>query len=155
MVWQPIRARLSLFTLSANSVIAGVAIVLFFQCMHALLNPVNRVRGGINWGIVAHTAAMFSFLTIPISLDLNILSIGYINGREFPGGNGLFPGPLGYQSLRFSGYPTATFVVIALMFPLNQWLADGLLVTFVSNSVTRKSNAGYPPSCTVATLFIR
>jgi len=86
------------------------------------------VRGGTNWGIVAHTVAMFSFLTIPIALDLNIISLGYIDGREFPGGNGFLPGPLGYQSVRFSSYPSATFVVIALMFPLNQWLADGLLL---------------------------
>jgi hypothetical protein len=26
--------------------------------------PVNRTRGGIKWGLVAHTAAMFSFVTI-------------------------------------------------------------------------------------------
>ena len=53
----------------------GIIIVLFFQCMSALLDPVNRTKGEINWKFMAHTAAMFSFATIYIAMNLNIQSI--------------------------------------------------------------------------------
>ena len=64
--------------------------------MCALLNPVSPVRRGIRWVLVAHTVAMFSFLTISFGLDRNWLSIIYINDREFLGNDEYPPGPLGY-----------------------------------------------------------
>ena len=95
--------------------------------MAALVSPVNRKRGDIKWGLVAHTAVMFLFVTVYITITLYVLSTSYIDNREFPGVNGLLPpGPLGYQ---YFTYANAINVVPTLMFLLNNWLADGLLVS--------------------------
>lgn len=102
--------------------------------MGALLHPVNRTKGGVKWALVAHTAAMFSLATINAAMGLNLLSVSYIEGREFPRYySGLPPGPLGYQS---SVYYKPISTVPSITFPLNQWLADGFLVRSVSKSVT-------------------
>jgi hypothetical protein len=103
--------------------------VLFFQCMSALLYPVNHKKGGIQWGHVAHTTTMFAFVTIGTALSLDLQSISYIDDRNFDGG--IAPGPLGYQLLISSD---AINIVPNLMFILNQWLADGLLVSSVFDS---------------------
>ena len=100
--------------------------MLFFYCMAALFNPVNRKREGIKWGLVSYTAAMFSFVTIFTVMYENNLSMSHIDNREFPGVHGVLPpGPFGYQ---LSLYPTVLNIVPNLMFLLNNWLADGLLV---------------------------
>lgn len=88
--------------------------------MGTLLDPTNRTRGGIKWGLVVHTVAMFSFLTIYTGMNLDLQSISYVDNREFP------DAPLLYQ---FNISTTAISVVPNVMFPLNQWLADGLLVS--------------------------
>ena len=119
--------------------------------MGALLNPVNRAWGGIKWPLVVHTVAMFSFVTIYTAMNLNLQSISYIDNREFPGGGLLFSGPLGYQSHIYS---KAMSVVPNAMFLLNNWLADGLLASSVSNSVVQAFNAGRFSSI-VATSFMR
>ena len=106
---------------------------LFFQCMGVLLSPTTSVGRGIKWALVAHTIALFLFLTIPAGISLNYLSIEYINNRGFPGNNECPPGPLGYD-LGLGAKATTT--VFDFMFPLNQWLADGLLVCFMSNPIT-------------------
>lgn len=97
----------------------GIIVVLFFRCIGALLNPVNRMDRGFKWVLVAHTVAMFSFVTMPIAMDFNRRSISYIDNRDFP------LGPTGYGS--FSEMKTAD-LVSRVMFPMNQWLADGLLL---------------------------
>lgn len=119
---------LSVLILLVRPTIPGIVVVLFFRCMGALLDPVNRTSRGTNWALVAHTVAMFSFLTIPIPMVLHKLSNWYINNRNFPGDDEDPPGPFGY-----SGFvdPKPIKVAYALMFPLNQWLADGLLVCFI------------------------
>ena len=94
--------------------------------MVALFNPANSRREGIKWGLVAYTVAMFSFATVLTGMALNIESISYIDNREFPGGEGLSPGPLGYRSSIWSGALTVT---PSSMFLLNNWLADGFLVS--------------------------
>ena len=99
--------------------------------MSALLSPDNRTRGK-KWGFVAHTVAMFSVSTIHTALNLNFRSTFYINNRGFPGTNGAPPGPLGYDQLQLNALDT----VLVAMFPLNQWLADGLLVGSVLAAVT-------------------
>ena len=100
--------------------------MLFFQCMAALLDPVNRRRDGNKWGLVAYTTVMFTFVTVFTGMNLNVQSISFIDNREFPGVEGVLPpGPLGYQ---FFIYSKALSVVPNLMFLLNNWLADGLLV---------------------------
>lgn len=126
-----------------------MVIVLFFQCIAALVGPINRTRGGIKWELVAHTVAMFSIVTIYTAITLNILSVSYIDNREFPGAIGLLPpGPIGYQYLT---YTDASNVVATLMFLLNNWLADGLLVSSISSSVVQMSQVGWLSSSTVAT----
>lgn len=101
--------------------------------MGALLGPVDRTKGGIKWGLVAYVTAMFSFATIYTGMSLDIQSISYVDYREFSGDDGVGdPGPLGYQTLVFSD---AINVVPNTMFLLNNWLADGFLVSFLLNLV--------------------
>ena len=113
--------RLTLFV----GPILGILVVLFFQCMAALLNPANRKRGGIKWGLVSYTAAMFSFATVLTGMQLDIRSISFIDNREFPGDGVAPPGPLGYQAHIWSGVLT---LIPDLMFIMNKWLADAFLV---------------------------
>ena len=107
--------------------------------MATLLNPAHPIRKGIRWALVAHTVALFSFLTIPFGIAFDNLPIEYINNREFPGGDGVPPGPIGSLSLLAPG---ATNTVFGAMFPLNQWLADGLLVSPILNLVALVYNVG-------------
>ena len=100
---------------------------LFFQCMGVLLNPTNPIRRRNKWALVAHTVALFSCLTISFGVDQNTLSIAYVNNREF---HGSFPGPLGYENACMQ---KTRISVPLVMFSLNQWLADGLLVSLVLN----------------------
>ena len=97
--------------------------------MNALLDPVNRARGGIKWGLVAHTAATFTFATIYIALNLNVQSLSFIDNREFPGtgaDDAIPPGPVGYQwSIRSKPIGIAPTPMLVL----NNWLTDGLLVS--------------------------
>ena len=130
-------------TLFIRSFVSGIVIVLFFQCVIALLNPANRKMEGIKWGLVAHTFFMFSFVTIYTATNLTFQSISYIDNREFPGGGGLAPGPLGYQ---FSSYSMGISVVQTVVFLLNGWLADGLLVGSVFSSVVWRSNSTPSPA---------
>ena len=105
--------------------IIGIVIVLFFHCLTALFNPVNRKREGIKWGLVSYTAVMFILVTMFTAMYLNILSISYIDNREFPGIEGVTPpGPYGYQP------SLAVNITPDFMFLLNNWLADGLLVSW-------------------------
>ena len=130
--------------------ILGVLIVLFFQCMAALFDSANRRGERIKWGLVSYTVAMFSFATVLTGMQLNIRSISYIDNREFPGvEDALPPGPLGYQSFIWSGPLSLT---PSLMFALNNWLADGLLVgSFFDSTLVRSgAHAVSPSSSTVA-----
>lgn len=89
---------------------------------------------------------MFSIATVYTAvLTLNFLSISYIDKREYP------DGPWGYQF-----YVVAQAVVVAPEFLslLNQWLADGLLVSVAANSVTQVFNVGHCSSCIAAVLFM-
>ena len=110
---------------------SGIVVALFFQCMATLLSPADRSRKAIRWTLVAHTIALFSFLTIPFGIGFYRLSIDYTNNREFLGNNNFSPGPVGYEGL-LGLKASATFS--NAMFPLNQWLADGLLVSPVLSS---------------------
>ena len=116
-----------MFTLRVRYTILGIVTVLFFRCMSALLNGSNK---RIQWPLVAHTVAMFSFVTVYTAMYLNIQSICFIDNREYPGTDGgLPPGPVGYQHLI---YNKAISFVPHIMFMLNTWLADGLLVSSFS-----------------------
>ena len=142
---------LSGLTSSVPLTILGILVALFFRCMGALLNPVRRTNEGIKWGLVAHTTAMLLFSTIPAAINRNVFSISYVDSREFSGFNGSPPGPLGYESILGS---VQVFVSV-VVFPFNQWLADGLLVSPVSNSAAPLPNVGGSFSCIVAMSSIR
>jgi len=69
---------------------------------------------------------MFSIVTIATAMNLNVLSVSYIDNREYPGVDGVTPpGPLGYQE---SIHASALTVIPDLMFLLNGWMADALLL---------------------------
>ena len=129
----------------------GVIIVLFFRCMESLFNPTNRVGGQIKWGLVAHTAAMFTVATIGTAMGLTHQSNSYINNRYFPGSDELPPGPIGYKDLVFS---KAISVIPNFMFLANQWLADALLVSSALRLVARMFNMNHSSSSTVVTRSI-
>lgn len=119
-----------MLTSSTRSAVLGIVAVLFFRCMSALLNPIDRAKGAIKWGLVAHTVAMFSFVTITTAVNLNFQSISYVDDREFPGDGALFPGPLGYQFfINSESIATVSYIFVFL----NGWLADGLLASPVLN----------------------
>ena len=110
-----------------RSVLVGILVVLFFQCMVALLSSANRRREGIKWWLVVYTALMFSCATILVGTGHAVQFDSYIDNREYPGVEGQrIPGPLGYRAALGPG---ALLTTDALMFQLNYWLADGFLVS--------------------------
>ena len=128
--------------------IPGIVIVLFFQCVATLLDPANRSKEGIKrWGLIAYTVVMFSFVTVYTAMSSDILSISFIDNRQFPGvGDTLPPGPIGYE---YSIYSKAISLIPNIMFLFNNWLADGLLASFFYKSFTQGSNISCYFSCTV------
>ena len=111
----------------------GIIIHLFLQCMSALLNPVNRARGGIKL-LVAQTVVMFLIVTAFTVIYLNDQHMSYTSTRlcgfYYPleqEANFLFTGP---------GY------AFRVLLPLNQLLGDGLLVSDTFNSTALIFNAG-------------
>ena len=125
---------LSTLTLTVQSIILGIVIVLFFQCTSIFFNPTNRMEGGFKWWLVIHVAAMFSIVTVATGMGLNLTSIAYITSREFPGNNEPAPGPMGYKNLIYS---TASSVIPNNLLQVNQWLADGLLVSCTPISIEK------------------
>ena len=116
-----------MLTVPVGLTFLGIAVALFFQCMTTLLSPANPIRKGIRWALVAHTVALFSFLTISVGIPFNNMSIEYIDNREFRDDK-YPPGPLGYDD--FLSLKSA-ITVFYVMFPLNQRLTDGLLVSSI------------------------
>ena len=101
--------------------------------MSALL---NHARRDIKWGLVIHTVLMFSCATL-FNASLYLESISYVDDRGFPGAKGIPPGPVGYQYL--IGTDSLTTLCYLIVY-LNQWLADGLLVSSVSMSAISVSH---------------
>ena len=117
--------------------------------MAALLKPASNRRKVIRWGPVFYTVAMFSIATVYTATNLNVQSISFIDNREFPGIKGFVPpGPLGY----LWSNSRVLCTVPNLMFLLNNWLADGLMVGSLFD-VTQVSNPHSLFSSTVATWF--
>ena len=107
--------------------------MLFFKCMAALFDPAHRRGEPIKWGLVTYTVVMFSLATIGTALQLNTQSISYIDNRQFPGVEGvLAPGPITYQDFIA---PKAITIVQNAVFILSNWLADGLLVSSLFDTV--------------------
>ena len=108
----------------------GMLIVLFFKCMAALFNPTYRRIEGVKWGLASYTLITFSLATVNVAMKAHVLSISYIDNREFPGvEDELYPGPFGYQAA--ISHKAISIIPIAA-FRLNNWSADGLLVGFCS-----------------------
>ena len=97
--------------------------MLFLQCMVALFSPVHRGGEGIKWWLVSYTVAVFSFVTVYIATNLHIQSVSFVDNRET---GAVYRGPMQYQAAVRS---TALGLILDLMFNLNNWLADGLLVS--------------------------
>ena len=100
--------------------------------MATLFSPIHRRGEGIRWGFVSFTAVMFSSVTILTAMNLNILSVSYIDNREFPGEGTAPPGPFGYQLVMD---PKALTIIPNLLFVFNDLLADSLLVSCSSDGV--------------------
>jgi hypothetical protein len=98
--------------------------------MGVLFSPTNSIKKVMKWSLVVHTMAMFSFLTVHFGIYLYWVSVSCVNNREFPGNDEYPPGPYGYGDI-LSSKPLAA--IYGAMFPLNQWLVDGLLVGRISN----------------------
>ena len=112
---------------SICSAILGIVIALFFKCIAALSNPSYRKGERIKWGLVFYTVAIFSVVTVQTAMNLDITSIAYIDNRNFPGIEGeLPPGPYGYEMFMAA---EALNVIPNVMFLLNDWLADGIMVS--------------------------
>ena len=132
--------------------VLGVIVILLFQCVVAMLYPVHRRTGGNKWGLITYTVVMFSVVTVLTATGLDTQSISYIDDRELPGVEGVIPpGPLGYQSFihsdLLSAVPNATFF-------LNNWLADSLLVSPLSDAAfTRPVSNTSSSSSTAAILY--
>ena len=106
--------------------------------MNALLNPVTPKKSSAKWIFVVHTTAMFSVVTVFTSINIYFLSVVYIDNREFTGTDGYTSGPIGYEGLVSTG---TLKVASNVLFVLNQWLADGLLASSMSESVAQLPNA--------------
>lgn len=119
-----IRRKLEFTALMIGVILYGVTIALFFQSLRALFYP---MKGRVTWGLVTHTVAMFLCLTISVTTELSQLAPFYIDDREYP----QFTASMGilepWEYLWGSDWP-AMSILSNLMFPLNQWLADGLLL---------------------------
>jgi len=92
--------------------------------MVALANSVHRREEGIKWWLIFYTMVMFSFVTVYTAVNLHNLSMSFIDNRDptFPGSSG----PLSYQY----NIPYMPLGLLPnVMFSLNNWLADGLLVS--------------------------
>ena len=107
------------------SVYLGMIIVLFFKCMTALLDPTYRRGERIKWGLMSYTVVMFSLATVLTAMNLDIESIAHIDNRNFSRVEA-YTGPYGYL---LSIYPKAINVAPNAAFLLNNWLADGFLVS--------------------------
>lgn len=121
-LWYPhLYARLPVLTFVWY--ILGMLVMLFLQCMVALFSPVHRGGEGIKWWLVSYTVAVFSFVTVYIATNLHIQSVSFVDNRET---GAVYRGPMQYQAAVRS---TALGLILDLMFNLNNWLADGLLVS--------------------------
>lgn len=123
--------------LSAQSIIVGIIIALFVKCIRVLLNPVNHTSRGIRWGVMIHTVMMFSFATIFVAVSFAAQPVYYVDNRKYPGFNGKGPGPVGYFAN--VAYFKAINLIPNTMFLLNNWLADGILVSHILNRAPRCS----------------
>ena len=134
-----------MLTLFVLYIILGFVIVLFFRCMGAMLDPANRTRGGIKWGLVAHTVVMFSLVTTFTAIELNSQSLAYVDIRRVLDELDV----LYYSVFPILDQPTyieqhTHDLTLNTLFVSNNWLADGLLVSLLFNQLTQVSYESLP-----------
>ena len=105
-------------------------VVLFFGCMTTLFNPVYRRTGSIKWGLASYTVIMFSLATVYVAINAQVLSISYVDNRDFPGGPYIYQIAIAYEAIS---------VIPRTAFRLNNWLADGLLVSPLFGTTVARS----------------
>jgi len=99
----------------------------------ALLNPAHRREEGIKWWLILYTMAMFLFVTMYTAINLHIQFVSFIDNRQDPSGASKpHSAPLLYQHIIHS---TVLGLVPNILFNLNNWLADGLLVSSLFDPV--------------------
>ena len=105
--------------------ILGMIIVVLFRSTTALFNPVYRKEQPVKpWWLVCYTVVMFSLASVLMGVNIDLLSIAYIDNREFPGFDGNLPsGPYGYQLFTTLG---VLGVATNVMFVLSQLLRSSL-----------------------------
>jgi len=97
--------------------------------MAALLKPTHRREEGIKWWLVFYTIAMFLFVTVYTAVNLHIQSMSFIDNRKENDDSNYdigTSGPILYQMII---HKMALGLIPNVMFNLNNWLADGLLVS--------------------------
>jgi len=99
---------------------------------------------------MAHTVAIFAAFTMFTVTSLAMLSICYVDDREFSKADTSFTGPWGY--LLDILYWKAINLIPNTMLLLNNWLADGILVCPPAISGAQAPDIRPSSSSTVATL---
>lgn len=103
--------------LNLSDMLYGVAALLFFRCISALLLP---RRGHQRKPLLAlYTFVLFALGTIFTGMSINTSVLAFIENRNFPGG------PEAYALFRYS---SVLWVTPNTVFILANWLADGLLL---------------------------
>ena len=131
MVFQLVYSSICTYP-SVLPILLGIIVTLFFQCVGALIGSGNDTRRSVKLGLVAYTAALFSFSTISLVVGRDEVSVGFVDTRNFPGTEAVPPGPIGGTDI----FRLSSVCETLIGFPtfVNQWLSDGLLVSFISNS---------------------
>ena len=106
-------------------------VVLYFQAITALVNPLYREGQSVKWGFVGYSTVLFGLATTFTAMRVRLQQLAYIDNREFPGlpygvPDTIPPGPIGWSLLMYSK-PLA--IVPNVCFIIANWMADGLLVS--------------------------
>ena len=109
--------------------IPGILAVLFFNSMATLFNPIHRRARGLKWGLASYAAIMFSLATVYMATNAYVLSISYVDNRDFPGGPYIYQTAIAYDAIS---------VIPRTAFRLNNWSADGLLVGSRSSAMVAR-----------------
>jgi len=105
--------------------------------MMALLKPTHRKEEGIKWWLVFYTVAMFLFVTVYTTVNLHIQSRSFIDNRK-DRSDLTFSGPIRYQMIV---HKMDLGLVPNVVFNLNNWLADGLLVSSLFEAAITRPGA--------------
>ena len=115
--------------------------------MGALLRPDNRMKEGIKWGLLAHTAAMFSLVTV--HSDGPRYRVHFLHRQ--PGIPWCRRHATSWTSrIPVPHYAKAVSIALKVTFLLNNWLTDGLFGEHCDKAVIWVSNVVCPFSCIVA-----